>query len=74
MKPVEAEFDNGVLHPVKPLRLRQGERVRLIVLRSSDPARWNLERMARAANSEDEALAEAGLTAWADDLDREERK
>jgi predicted DNA-binding antitoxin AbrB/MazE fold protein len=44
---VEADYENGVLRPLKPLRLRPGERVHLILRRPSDPARWNLERLAK---------------------------
>jgi len=68
---IEADFEGGVLRPTEPLRLRPGERVRLIVLRQPDPARWDLERLA-AAPDEDAALAGAGIAAWADELDRDE--
>jgi hypothetical protein len=47
------------------LALREGERVRLLVVHHSDPARW----ISTAGAAEDEALAEAGLGAWADGLD-----
>jgi predicted DNA-binding antitoxin AbrB/MazE fold protein len=69
---IEADFEGGVLRPTKPLALRQGERVRLIVVRRSDPARWDLDRLAQGAD-EDLALAEAGLGAWADALDERDR-
>jgi len=48
--------------------LRQGEKVRLILQREPDPARWDLERL-RSTTTEDRDLAEAGLEAWADALD-----
>jgi predicted DNA-binding antitoxin AbrB/MazE fold protein len=69
--PVEAEYKDGVLRPIKPLALRSGERVRLIVLRKPDPARWDLSRLT-ATSHEDDELAKAGLTDWADHLDSED--
>ena len=33
VRPIEADYEDGVLRPTKPLRLRQGERVSLVVLR-----------------------------------------
>ncbi len=72
MKAVEARYENGVLRPERPLGLQPGERVRLIVLRDADAARWDLERLATMGAAEDDALARAGLDRWADDLDRED--
>ena len=69
---IEADFEGGVLRPTRPLALRQGERVRLIVVRRSESARWDLERLAGSAD-EDLALAEAGLGDWADALDERDR-
>ena len=66
-RPIEAEYRGGALHPTRPLSLKDGERVRLVVVRQSDPARWNLEKL--SAPNEDTELAEAGLETWADDLD-----
>ena len=60
MRQVEALYENGLLRPAKPLNLRPGERVGLIVVRHSDPSRWDLKRLA-AAESEDADLAGAGL-------------
>jgi predicted DNA-binding antitoxin AbrB/MazE fold protein len=71
MRPVEALFENGLLHPAKPLNLRPGERVGLIVVRHPDPARWDLQRLA-ATSDDDEKLALAGLDAWSADLERED--
>jgi predicted DNA-binding antitoxin AbrB/MazE fold protein len=68
MASIEVDYVNGVLRPTKPLSLRDGERVRLVVVRQSDPSRWNLDRLAGGADG-DRALAEAGLGAWADALD-----
>ena len=48
---VEADYEDGVLRPVKPLRLRPGERVHIIVRRQSDPARWDLERLAKVGGT-----------------------
>jgi predicted DNA-binding antitoxin AbrB/MazE fold protein len=72
MRPVEAQFENGLLKPVKPLALRPGERVGVIVLRRPDPSRWDLQRLAHG-DVEDATLAAAGLSEWADALDSEDR-
>jgi len=69
MRPVEARYEDGVLKPEKPLPLRAGDRVGVIVLRRPDPARWDLQRLANGSE-EDEALASAGLEDWADALGR----
>jgi predicted DNA-binding antitoxin AbrB/MazE fold protein len=71
MRPVEALFENGILRPAKPLNLRPGERVGLIVVRKPDPARWDFARLA-ATSAEDEQLANAGLEDWAGALDVED--
>jgi predicted DNA-binding antitoxin AbrB/MazE fold protein len=73
MRPVEACYENGFLKPAQPLKLRQGEKVALVVLRHPDPARWDMKRLA-VRGTEDEALARAGLDAWADALDAEDRR
>jgi predicted DNA-binding antitoxin AbrB/MazE fold protein len=64
MQPVQARYENGTLLPDKPLPLRQGERVMVVVFQQADPARWDLGRLA-ASSDEDEALARAGLEDWA---------
>jgi predicted DNA-binding antitoxin AbrB/MazE fold protein len=73
MRPVEASYENGLLRPAKPLPLRAGERVGLIVVRRPDRARWDLARLAAGAD-EDDALARAGLAEWVDNLDREDHR
>jgi predicted DNA-binding antitoxin AbrB/MazE fold protein len=73
MRPVEALYENGLLRPAKPLNLRPGERVAVIVLRHPDPARWDLARLGASAE-EDEELAGSGLEDWAADMDREDRR
>jgi len=73
MHTIDAEYEGGVLRPRKPLRLRPGEQVRIIVMRRTDPARWDLERLGRTG-AEEETLAEAGLGAWTDSLDTEDRR
>ena len=73
MGPVEASYENGMLRPTKPLPLRAGERVAVIVVRRPDAARWDLDRLA-SASPEDEALTEAGLEDWAADLSAEDRR
>jgi hypothetical protein len=41
------------------------------VVRHPDPKRWDLERLAKTG-TENRALAEQGLTEWADSLERED--
>lgn len=72
MRPVEALYENGMLRPAKPLNLRPGERVGVIVVRQPDPQRWNLARLA-SDSTEDLELASSGLEGWTDELDREDR-
>jgi len=72
MRPIEALYENGILRPAKPLNLRSGERVGVIVVRQPDSARWDLTRLASFPN-EDADLASAGLDDWAAALDREDR-
>jgi predicted DNA-binding antitoxin AbrB/MazE fold protein len=73
MASVEAEYDNGVLRPMKPLHLQPGERVHIIVKRQPDASRWNLPRLA-GANQEDVELASTGLDDWAQLLTDEDRR
>lgn len=70
---IDADFEDGVLRPVKPLSLRPGERVRLIVIRKADPSRWDLARLGAHAD-EDLELAGAGLDDWAEALDAQDRR
>jgi predicted DNA-binding antitoxin AbrB/MazE fold protein len=72
MEVIEATFEDGVLRPSRRLALRPGEHVGIVVVRRPDPARWNLERLARTDDS-DRELAEEGLDAWQSALDREDR-
>jgi len=60
-----------MLRPAKPLNLRHGERVGLIVVRHPDNARWDLPRLA-SFQPEDLDLAEDGLADWTAQLDRED--
>lgn len=73
MRIIEAHYENGLLRPKAPLSLRRGERVGVIVVRWPDPARWDLKRIAAAANSEDVSLAETGLDEWAQQIDGESK-
>lgn len=73
VRPVAARYEDGILRPEQPLRLRPGERVALIVVRRPDPARWDLARLA-ATGGDDAALANAGLDAWAQALDDEDHR
>lgn len=70
MRPIEAVFHAGALVPAEALALREGEAVRLVFVRRGDPSRWDLSRM---TSVEDAELASAGLAAWADAFDREDR-
>ncbi|MBW8874604.1 MAG: DUF104 domain-containing protein [Acidobacteria bacterium] len=72
MRFIEARFEEGLLKPETPLALTPGERVALIVVRHPDPRRWDLERLSKGGVEEDQALAEQGLTEWADALDEED--
>jgi predicted DNA-binding antitoxin AbrB/MazE fold protein len=72
MRPIEADYEDGVLRPTKPLLLRQGERVAVVVLRRPDPSRWDLKRLASTGAAEDGALAAEGIDAWVDELERED--
>jgi predicted DNA-binding antitoxin AbrB/MazE fold protein len=71
MASVEAEYENGVLRPMKPLRLQPGERVHIIVNHRPDPARWDLQQLANASD-EDRELATAGLDEWGQALNDED--
>lgn len=73
VRPIEARYENGVLHPTKPLALRPGERVAVVVIRRPDPSRWDFDRLSREGE-EDEALTEAGLDDWARALQREDER
>ncbi len=73
MRPVEACYENGFLKPAQPLKLRQGGKVALVVLRRPDPARWDAKRLA-VGSTQDETLASAGLDAWTNALDAEDRR
>jgi predicted DNA-binding antitoxin AbrB/MazE fold protein len=73
MRPVEARYEDGILKPAKPLQLRQGEEVAVIVLRRPDSRRWDMKRLTAGA-AEDETLAAAGLDAWADGLDGQDHR
>jgi predicted DNA-binding antitoxin AbrB/MazE fold protein len=64
MATIEAEFENGVLRPMRRLSLRQGERVGIVVVRRPDPLRWDLDRLSKCNGEEDEKLAEEGLADW----------
>jgi predicted DNA-binding antitoxin AbrB/MazE fold protein len=70
---VEANYENGMLHPLERLGLRPGERVRLIVIRQPDPGRWDLTELAKTGNGDDLPLAEQGLAEWASSLEATER-
>ena len=74
MEIIEAEFENGVLRPMRRLALRPGERVGIVVVRRPDPTRWNLARLSKVAAPDEEKLAEEGLADWADALDCEDRR
>jgi predicted DNA-binding antitoxin AbrB/MazE fold protein len=72
MEVIEAEFNEGVLRPMRPLPLRPGERVRMVVVRRPDPLRWDLARLSKAVRDED-TLTETGLAEWEATLSREDQ-
>jgi len=72
MRPVEALYEDGLLRPAKPLNLRPGERVAVIVVRRPDAARWDMARLT-LLSADDEGLTTAGLDDWAAALEREDR-
>jgi predicted DNA-binding antitoxin AbrB/MazE fold protein len=72
MEVIEAEFNDGVLRPMRHLSLRPGERVGIVVVRRPDPSRWDLARLSKVVPNE-ETLTEAGLSEWEAALQREDR-
>jgi predicted DNA-binding antitoxin AbrB/MazE fold protein len=72
MELIEAEFNEGVLRPMRRLRLRPGERVGIVVVRRPDPLRWDLARLSKVIQEED-TLTEAGLAEWETTLSREDQ-
>ncbi len=72
-RPVEAQYQDGILRPMEPMSLRPGERVHLIIVRHPDPSRWDLPRLAMASGDEDVSLAGQGLADWEARLDSPER-
>jgi predicted DNA-binding antitoxin AbrB/MazE fold protein len=74
MRLIEARYEGCLLKPEAPLALTPGERVALIVVRHPDPRRWDLARLGKSGAEEDRALAEQGLTDWADTLDAEDHR
>lgn len=73
MKLVEARYEKGLLRLTRPLPLRPGERVNLIIVRQPDPKRWSRERLAKCSMQEDLALADQGLEDWSVELDKEDQ-
>ncbi len=71
VRSVRARYVHGSFEPEGPLALREGERVQLIIVRQSDPGRWDLARLA-ATGASDGALAAEGIDGWANELDRED--
>ena len=75
MRAVEAQYEGGMLKLMKPLALRPGERVGLIVVRIPDARRWDPDLLAKVGlGDEDAALANAGMSEWANDLDDEDKR
>jgi predicted DNA-binding antitoxin AbrB/MazE fold protein len=74
MRLVDACYEGGLLKLSRPLALRPGERVGLIVVRRPDPKRWDLDRLASSAGKDELALAQQGLGEWAQALDEENHR
>ena len=74
MSIIEADFENGLLRPTSPLRLRPGERVGIVLIRRPDPSRWDMARLSKPADPDESGLAETGLADWATALDHEDEK
>ena len=72
MEVIEAEFNDGVLRPMRRLPLRPGERVGIVVVRRPDPLRWDLTRLSKVIPDED-TLTEGGLAEWERTLSHEDR-
>jgi predicted DNA-binding antitoxin AbrB/MazE fold protein len=72
MEVIEAEFNDGVLRPMRHLSLRPGERVGIVVVRRPDPSRWDLDRLSKVVPDE-ETLTETGLSEWEATLQHEDR-
>jgi predicted DNA-binding antitoxin AbrB/MazE fold protein len=72
MEVIEAEFNDGVLRPMRRLSLLPGERVGIVVVRRPDPLRWDLGRLSKVIPDED-TLTEAGLAEWETTLSHEDR-
>jgi predicted DNA-binding antitoxin AbrB/MazE fold protein len=72
MDVIEAEFNDGVLRPMRRLPLRPGEKVGIVVIRRPDPLRWDLTRLSKVIPAED-TLTEAGLSDWETTLSHEDR-
>jgi predicted DNA-binding antitoxin AbrB/MazE fold protein len=72
MEVIEAEFNDGVLRPMRHLSLRPGERVGIVVVRRPDPSRWDLVRLSKVV-PDGETLTEAGLSEWESTLQNEDR-
>jgi len=66
--------ESGLLRPTRPLALRPGERVRLIVVRQPDPKRWDMARLAKTCSEDESALTEQGLANWSANLDEEDHR
>jgi predicted DNA-binding antitoxin AbrB/MazE fold protein len=69
MRVFEARFEGGLLRPSRPLALRPGGRVHLIVVREPDPQRWDIARLAQSHSADEAVLTEQGLEDWAASLD-----
>jgi predicted DNA-binding antitoxin AbrB/MazE fold protein len=72
MRAVEALYEDGLIRPKTPLALRPGEKVSVIVVRRADPARWDLDRLGKAGQDEDQELSRQGLAAWSTALEGED--
>jgi predicted DNA-binding antitoxin AbrB/MazE fold protein len=74
MRVYEVRYEDGVLKPKEPLPFPFGEILRVTLVRSPDPKRWERWEKAVAQTQEEKHLTESGLDEWTAMLDVEDRR